>query len=146
MQDNFARRLLIYSSLGISGFLFVFFILAPPLGFPLTYDQSIRILEIVLPVFLGYIGSASAFLFSSKQAHSMLHEDRRQFLGVLLVGPLIAFVVIVITILISFAISNRVDAPVGEGMSVDVLAGSLSAALGLLAVSTNIIAGRLFTH
>ena len=145
MADNVARRLLIYSSLFISGALFVFFIMAPPLGFPLTYEQAIRVLEIVLPVFLGYIGSASAYLFSADQAVGIVHEDRRQFLAPLLVGPVAIFLLVVVTILVSFGISNRSAAPAGEGMSVDMLAGAISAALGFLAVSTNLIAGRLFS-
>lgn len=144
MADNAARRLLIYSSLFISGALFVFFMMAPPLGFPLTYEQAMRVLEIVLPVFLGYIGSASAYLFSAEQVVGIVHEDRRQFLAPLLIGPVAIFLLVVVTILVSFGLSNRTSAPAGEGMSVDLLAGSISAALGFLAVSTNLIAGRLF--
>lgn len=144
MEDSTARRLLIYASLAISALVFVFFMLAPPLGYPLTYEQAVRILEIVLPIFFGYIGSASAFIFSPEKAETIVHVERRQHLSVLLVGPIVVFILIFVTILTSFGISNAKDSPPGEGMSIDMLAGTVSAALGLLAVSTNLIAGKLF--
>jgi len=43
-----------------------------------------------------------------------------------------------------FGYSNRISAKAGSGMSLDVLASLLSAALGLLAVTTNVAASYFF--
>ena len=145
MNDQHARRLLINSSLAISALAFVFFILAPPLGFPLTYEQAVRILEIILPVFLGYIGSATSFLLSpSRSAPAVYDDERRQFMSTLLLGPVVVFLFVLVAILASFGISNGSHGRPGEGMSIDTLAGAISAALGFVAVATNLIAGKLF--
>jgi hypothetical protein len=65
---NDARKWLVLASLSMTAVLFVFFIIAPAFGFPLTFGQARGLLEIILPVFLGYLGSASHFVFSQRSA------------------------------------------------------------------------------
>ena len=64
------REWLVLSSLLLTGtglVFFVFFSLAPALGFPLEYRQSLRVLEIIFPVFAGYLGSTTLFVFKVEQ-------------------------------------------------------------------------------
>lgn len=51
-----ARKWLIVASLTMAAASFSFFMLAPVFGYPLRYSQAQLVLQIVLPVFLGYLG------------------------------------------------------------------------------------------
>jgi hypothetical protein len=63
MTTDEARRWIVLASLTITGAVFVFFLLAPVSGYPLEIAQAQGIFQIVLPVFLGYLGSATHFVF-----------------------------------------------------------------------------------
>ena len=63
MGKEAARVWLVKASLIVTTLTFVFFIVAPAFNFPLSFGEAIRLLEIVAPVFLGYLGSATQFLF-----------------------------------------------------------------------------------
>ncbi len=145
MDSNTARIWLVYASLIIILSQFLFFILAPPLGYPLTYDQSFRLLEIVLPVFLGYLGAATHFLFAKGQSQKAQALAPSRFLGLLVRGPVVVFAVASVGALVAFCLSNQGSGAPGEGMSVDTLAGILTAILGFLAVTTTAVVTHLFS-
>jgi hypothetical protein len=137
---------LVVASLFFTGTVFVFFLVAPATGYPLTWDQAARVFEIILPVFLGYLGSATQFLFRGGQNRKSLKlKDESGMLGLLIRGPLVVFGVAALAIVFAFGFSNRANAPAGSGMTVDVLAGSFTAILGLLAVTTNVAVSYLFS-
>jgi hypothetical protein len=141
-----ARRFLVIASLFFTGAVFVFFLVAPAVGYPLTWDQSSRIFEIILPVFLGYLGSATHFLFRGGQNPKPIElKDDSGMLGLLIRGPLWVFGIAAIAIVFAFGFTNRAAAPSGSGMSVDALAGSFTAVIGLLAVTTNVAVSYLFS-
>lgn len=142
MTINSARKWLIVSSLIITGGQMIFLLAAPAFSFPLNYPENLHLLQIVLPVFFGYLGSASHFIFQSTARPVRVQN---QFLGLLVKGPLIIYVLTVTAAFCSFAYSNRVGAEVGAGMSVDNLSTALSLALGLLAVTTGIVSSYLFS-
>jgi hypothetical protein len=141
MTINSARKWLIASSLTITGGQMIFLLIAPAFSFPLTYPQNLDLLQIVLPVFLGYLGTASHFIFQSTAPPV---RAQNQFLGLLVKGPIIIYVLAVTAAFGSFAYSNRVGAERGAGMSVDNLSTALSLTLGLLAVTTGIVSSYLF--
>jgi hypothetical protein len=141
MTIDSARKWLILSSLIITGGQMVFLLTAPAFSFPLTYPKNLDLLQIVSPVFLGYLGSASHFIF---QNNPPAVPVQNQFLGMLIKGPIVIYVFAVAGALASFGYSNRVGAPIGGGMSVDNLATALSLSLGVLAVTTGIISSYLF--
>jgi len=146
MTKQAARIWLIKASLSITGVTFVFFLLSPALGYPLSFEQSIRLLEIVTPVFLGYLGSATTFLFGKEtQMSDVTIRGPKELLQLLVKGPVYVFGIATLAAMVAFGYSNRTDALSGSGMSVDLLAGGISAALGLLAVTTNIIVSYLFS-
>lgn len=146
MNVDAARRWLIKASLTITGLYFVFFFTAPAMGYPLTFEQSIRILEIVLPVFLGYLGNGTYFLFKTHEPNiKRTLKGSPELFRLLVIGPILVFAAASIAAIIAFGLSNRASAPPGSGMNVDLLAGAMSASLGLLAVTTNIIVSYLFS-
>lgn len=139
-----ARKWLIIASLGVATTSFAFFILAPVFGFPLRFSQAITILQIIFPVFLGYLGAATQFVFQ-RTSTAASAVKARPMMELLVKGPVIVFCIMVTVAIIAFGYSNRASAAMGEGMSVDFLAGVVTAALGLLAVTTNVIVAYLFS-
>src|SRR5208337_1230324 len=88
MTIESARTWIIIASLALTGCQLMFFIVAPVVGFPLETPNNIELLRIVLPVFLGYLGSASHFVF--KCDHTKI-RGRAQYLGILVIGPLLIY-------------------------------------------------------
>ena len=143
MDLKAARTWLVTASLVITAAEFTFFLVAPAIGFPLTFDQAIRLLEIVFPVFLGYLGSATHFVFRS-QRRAIAFQGASSLFGLVVRGPIFIFGVAVAVALWAFGYSNRLAAVPGSGMSVDALAIVLSIALGLTTVSTNVVVAYIF--
>ena len=79
-----ARRWIIVASLVIAGAAFSFFVIAPVLGYPLRFSQAMSILQIVFPVFLGYLACFAVPLFI---------QNAGDLVWVLTVGLLVAGVV-----------------------------------------------------
>jgi hypothetical protein len=141
-----AQKLIILSSLGAICLLLLFYILSPVLGYPLEYDQAIRLIQINVPVFLGYIGSATQFLFTGDTARATLIDPRlAPLLKLLVPGPLVVFAIVNVAVLFAFGWTNRAAAPAGVGMTVDTLSIFLTTALGILTVSTGVIVSYLFS-
>lgn len=146
MTASGARRWLILSTLTISTSLLLFFILAPVAGFPIQFSQSFRVLEVIVPVFLGYLGTAALFVFRAG-----VPEDDIEFrpavanlVGLLVKGPVLVFGLGTIALIAAFGLSNGKDAAAGTGVSLDQLSGGMSMILGLLAVTTNVAVAYLF--
>jgi hypothetical protein len=85
VTTDHARSWLIVSSLTITGTQMIFLLVAPALQFPLEYPKNLYLLQIVTPVFLGYLGAATHFVFKTP---SPAAATNNQFLGMLVVGPL----------------------------------------------------------
>jgi hypothetical protein len=107
----------------------------------MQYPKNLHLIEIVSPVFLGYLGSAAHFIFQTTIPDVPV---QREFLGILVKGPIIVYTLAVIGALAAFAYSNRVGAEIGSGMSEDALSTALSLSLGVLAVTTGVITSYLF--
>jgi hypothetical protein len=147
MKIEMARLWLIKSSLVATASTFIFFLVAPAFHYPLEFKESMRLIEITLPVFLAYLGTATQFLFRHPDRKPVVTTRVRskEMLSILVKGPIVLFACMTIALLFTFGYSNR---PTGKelegGMSLDVLATALSAALGLLTVSTSTIVANLF--
>lgn len=145
MTVNSARKWLILGSLIITAGHFVFFLVAPAVGYPLEYEHAIRLLQISIPIFFGYLGSASRFVFhSGRQREEENARVSNPLMGMLIRGPFIVFGVASVASLFAFGFSNRVGATPGIGMNIDTLATSITTILGLLAVTTNVAVSALF--
>src|SRR5258707_9890909 len=68
-----AREWLIYSSLTACGTVFVFLFIAPVSGYPIEGRDALRVVEVLIPGFLGYLGSAAHYVFRrSEQRHVLV--------------------------------------------------------------------------
>jgi hypothetical protein len=122
------RKWLIVASLSVTGVDLLFFILAPALGYPLEYPQNLRLMQIVLPVVLGYLGTMTAFLFQAPTRTSV-NPDALPFLTLLAKGPVILFGVATTAAIGAFGYMNRASAAPGTGMSVDTLSMTVTTCL-----------------
>jgi hypothetical protein len=136
-----ARKVVILASLIITGVQMLFLIVAPSVGFPLSYPKNLDLLQIVSPVFLGYLGAATHFIFRNPPPTV---PAQNEYLGFLVIGPLVIYVMAVGGAFAAFGYSNRVGAALGEGMTQDNLATALSFALSLLAATVGVISSYLF--
>jgi hypothetical protein len=144
MTIDEARLWLIKATLGITAALFLFFLVAKPLGFPLRdWDEAWSILRIVLPTFLAYLGSATHFLTRNPQ-----DENQSPRLGKAMAfmvrAPVWTFGFLCLALLFVFGWGSREAASPGEGMSIDQLSTGISILLGFLAVTTGSLIAFLF--
>ena len=138
-----ARRWIIVASLLIAGAVFCFFVVAPALGYPLRFSEALSIVQIVFPVFVGYLGAASQFVFQKSPPPDDA-TAARPLMALLLYGPLSLFLLVIVLATLVFGYSNRASAAPGDGMSLEQLRVSVTAAMGLLAVTTSVVVGYLF--
>ena len=143
MDTEMARVWLVVASLIMVLAYFLFLILAPLFGYPLQFHHSVRLLEIILPVFLGYLGNASYFVFKNPKKQNSVQLGR--LTSIMICVPVIVFGIIVAAIMFAFLYTNRLDDIPGNGMTVDMLAGLLAAALGLLTVTMNVMTSYIFS-
>ena len=145
MSSDEARIWLIKMSLLFTGATFIFFIIAPALNYPLSYDQTPRIFEVILPVFIGYIGTATHFFFHNPAEQQQSAVVPKGMLSLLIKGPIYVFGCGAVALIAVFGFSNRAAAPGGSGMSIDQFSAFLTSLLGLLAVSTGVAVPYLFS-
>src|SRR5712691_4390032 len=106
------RIWIVKASLGVTAAVLLFFISAPGLlGFPLDYDQSIRITQIITPVFVGYIGLATAFLFGVPNEKLELPVQDQALMRLLLRGPVYMMGGGLIVVVATFWYTNRRGGP-----------------------------------
>jgi hypothetical protein len=137
-----ARAWIIKASLILTGSYLAFLIAAPAFRYPLSYSESIRLIEIITPVFFAYLGSATYSLFGPPRNEVRLRNPA--LLSLLVKGPLFLFGGVGAVAFVAFGVSNRPPAIIGSGMGLDTLSGILTITLGLLTVTTNVIVQYLF--
>jgi hypothetical protein len=137
-----ARLVIVFFSLAITGILLCLFVLSPLLGIPFNpgRNEHFRLVEIVLPVFLGYLGNASHFIFRSHRMVEPQVLDER-ILAMLVYGPFIIYIFFNTSLFLSFYLCNQPD---GSGMPIDELTRWFSIALGVLTGTISIINSYVF--
>ena len=139
------RQWLIVASLGSTLAVFLFFVLAPAAGYPLTYADALGVVQIIVPVFMGYLGTAAQYVFArTPPDEPSPHKSAKPLLKLMVRGPVAVFLIIVVATILAFGITNGADAELGEGMSVSLLSAVVTASLALLAVTTNAAGAYLF--
>jgi hypothetical protein len=143
-----ARTWVILVSLIVTAGVLVFLWVAPAvLHFPLDASggDAARLIQIVLPVFLGYLGAASHFAFRHREGQDPTDEIRLSPYAALLIRwPLIGWAFLALVAFGVFWFTNRAAAPPGTGWTVDALATALTVSMGLLAVTTGVAVAFLF--
>lgn len=143
-----ARLAIVSYSLAITGSLIVFLILAQPLGmrFDFGQEQNLRLIDVVLPTFVGYLGAASHFIFNANRGREV-DDQNVPMLRILIHGPFLIFIVAVIALFIAHYSSHRplADAdPRIDRMDFAALSRYLSICLALLAGTISILSSYLF--
>jgi hypothetical protein len=138
-----ARLWLVRTSLAATSALIAFIVIAPLFGYPMSFADALRVGELVFPVFFGYLGSATTFLLSPGKP-SKLEAPLGPLFALLLKGPLLIFVIGTALSLVAFGVTNGRSAAAGTGIPINTLAGIITAFLGLLTITTNALAARLF--
>ena len=138
------RKRLILMSLVSSACVFVFFLLAPALGYPLAWEQSIRLIELIVPVFVGYLGAAAHYIFQSTSGSTKV-APMPELASLVTFGPLLVFLIGSGVVLFVFGYTNRSSAFPGTGMNIDVLSAIFTALLGLLTVTTSVAISYFFS-
>jgi hypothetical protein len=142
MTFTSARNWLIIANFAAVTICGAFFIVSPALGYPLLFEQSMRLLQIIIPPFLGYIGSMYIFYHSSNRLPK--GKINPKTLRRLVRLPFVAFVILSIAIIFSFGFSNRLEAKPGQGMDIDQCGWFFSVATGILSISTTMLMSYLF--
>lgn len=141
MTPDKARKWIVLASLIATGAQAVFLIVAPVAGYPLEYPKNLSLLQIVMPVMLGYLGSAAHFIFIAPPPAVQANND---LLGLMVKGPIVIYCLVIIAAFAAFGYSNRQGVAIGSGMSVDSLNNAVSMSLGVLAATTGVIVSYLF--
>ncbi|WP_434585771.1 hypothetical protein ACMYSP_04610 [Klebsiella sp. R390] len=143
-----ARISIIIYSLGITSFLIFFLILSPAIGMRFDYsqEQNLRLIDIVLPTFFGYLGAASHFLFNANRGREII--DQNAFILKLLIhGPFLIFIISICCLFFTFYTTHRPlpdNVPRVYRMDFNSLSRYLSICLALLAATVGIISSYLF--
>jgi hypothetical protein len=138
-----ARVAIVAFSLGITGVLLCFLILAPTIGIPFNpgRNENLMLVQIVIPVFLGYLGSASHFVFRSRAAPEVGIADE-SLLGLLVYGSFGLYVLANVSLFTAFFLNNRSE---GVGMSIDELSKWFTLILGVLTCTVSVITSYIFS-
>jgi hypothetical protein len=146
MTTNEARRWVVGASFIVATSVCVFFLLAPLFKYPLKWPDALRMMEIVFPMFVGYLAAATQFMVQ----HGVGAEDDVHLRGdpklvaMLLKGPFVVLALAFVVLAVAFGVSNSSVKNDGYGLGPDDFGRVLSLVLALLAATTNIIVGYLF--
>ena len=143
MNLQAARKIIVFYSFAALTLLFVFFVLSPFFDYPLEGNDAWRFYSMFAPLFIGYLVNGVAFLFSSTPAPE-IRPGAESLLPHLVWGTILSFTIASLSALFAFGYSHRVAAPIGQGMSLDMLALWLSGALAILTAVLGLIVSNLF--
>lgn len=144
-----ARFAITAYSIACTGLLLLFLVVAQLIQFPLNFslDEQFRLIEMILPVFIGYLGGAANYIFS-QDTDVELSTDRKQLLFMIVTTPYILFIFLSALIFVVFYYSN-VPLPSGHAkpsaMNFNQLCKWFSIVLSLLTGVTSIVASYLFS-
>ena len=138
-----ARRWILKTSLMVCAGVFAFFMIAPALGYPLSFAESFRLMQLVFPVFVGYAGQAAYFLFAGQNA-PQIQLAQPDLFSLILKGPIVVFLISFFLLCAVFGWVNRTGQTViGSGMTPEQFSLALAVLLGLLTVTTNAVVSFL---
>ncbi|AVR96565.1 hypothetical protein [Pseudoduganella armeniaca] len=143
MNVQQAREWIVQSSLAATGALILFFLLTPIHGFPVEFEEALRLMGTVVPVFVGYLGAAIHRLFARAPRTVVLERNHGRMLNLLVKGPVMLYGLGMAALIASFWYSNRSTTEVG-GMTIDALGLGVTALVSLQAGTTGALVMYLF--
>lgn len=144
MTYNAARKWLVLSSLIMIAFYGTFLIIAPVTAYPLDYEQALQLLQVIFPLFIGYLSSAIVFVFQGNDITENLQVS--PLLGSLVKGPFFIVFLLITVAFLAFGMSNwpTADAVVGDGMPFNNLSNLTSLILAIHTGTTSSLVFYLF--
>jgi hypothetical protein len=143
MTVHQARSTIAILSILSLGIVFAFFTMAPAMGFHSLQEDEWRIPQMVMPVFAGYLASASQFLFSDGN-EKKLRPRTAKLMRTLIYGGFGLFFFCSMILIGSYLISHSYSAAPGSGRSLEWLSSGFAIILSILAATTTIISNYLF--
>jgi hypothetical protein len=143
-----ARMAIVLYSLFITGSLIIFLLIAQPLGmrFDFGREENLRLIDVVVPTFLGYLGAASHFIFNANRGRE-IDDQNKSMLAILVHGPFIIFFLAICALFFAHYASHRplLDSePRIDVMEFSTLSRYLSILLWLLAATVGVVSSYLF--
>jgi hypothetical protein len=137
-----ARKWIVNWSLGLITFYGVFFLLSPFLRYPLEFDQSAQLAQIIFPLFLGYLATAVVFAFEGHEVETVAPY----LLASLTKGPFLVSLVLSLVLFVVFWLANSTDSPVGRAniMEFPTFSALFAAIIGIHTATTSALVAYLF--
>jgi hypothetical protein len=136
------RWMIVATLLSMSAVTILFFITAQPVfGYPIDPSQAWILAQISIPVFTGYLGTATQFAMTEPKDGG---AKAPPLLLLLVFGPVAIYLIGALVILYVFWLTNRPEAPDGTGISVGLLSTILTTLLGIVTATANIAIAQLF--
>ena len=140
-----ARVWIVRASLLLLGGNVGFLTIAPATPYPLSADEALRLIHIIVPLFAGYLAAAARYVTQrSTKEDAVVEAGQMPLLQLLVKGPLYLWTVLSITVFTAFAFSHRQAASASTGMSVETLATLISLLASFLASTTGLIVATGF--
>ncbi|MGR4931756.1 hypothetical protein ACIPUD_33835 [Bradyrhizobium sp. CAR08] len=139
MTAEHARRRLILLSL-MTTVLFSAFVIVSPLFTPFDAQQALQVVQVVFPVFAGYIGAAVLFLFRGNPSAGTIADQ--SLLRTLIYAPFIVFWCLAAAVLFYFYLSNQPGHR--EGMTFPQLMTYVTLIISFMNITTGALGAFLF--
>lgn len=110
---------------------------------PLTSADLLRVLQQILPVFVGFLVSAIGYAFATRR-ELLITPERYEMINFILIWSFIFYWIGLLATTGLFLWSHSRFAPVGDGMDRDVLFGILTLLLSCVTGMTGLITTKMF--
>ena len=139
MTVDHARRLIVLLSLGTTT-AFTAFLIVSPLFIQVDIAEAYRVVQIIFPVFAGYLGAAVLYLFQ-RSAHDVIVADP-VLLRYIVYGAFLIFWLLGLVLFLFYYVSNL---PGGiEGMRIDQLSNYMTMLIAVLNITVGALSTFLF--
>jgi hypothetical protein len=142
MTVKAARMWIVKWSLLLISFYGIFFIMAPIAPYPLGYKESVQLIELIFPLFLGYLSTAVVFTFEGKDVETYTTD----LLGALTKGPFFVATALSLALFTSYWFSQSTLSPLAlsRPMEFETFSSLFSAILGIYTATTSALVAYLF--
>jgi len=118
---------------------FAGFLIVSPLLIHVSTQEAYRLVQIIFPVFAGYVGSAVLFLIQRRGGRTRVRDP--ELLRYLVLGPFLIFWFLGAMLFVFFWASNL---PEGPGMSVEELSNYVTMLVSFMNLSVGALTAFLF--
>lgn len=140
------RLWLVKASLLVTGTTFAFFAVAPfVLSFPMDGEEAIRQIQIVMPVFTGFLTTFVVYVVQTGGASSDGEtSETRPLLSLVVRWPVYLLSTVLVIIILAFWFSNSTHGAPGGGMTLDQFSWFVSALMTLMSITSGVLVVSLF--